>query len=73
MISEVDIRDWEKVDVNEARRSLIRLDNEISDVGGVYQAYSMETLGNFINQVELIQRKQVKQVAALFKKSLIDE
>ena len=65
MISEVDIRDWEKVDVKAARHEL---DHIYATTG-----FAMPEIDDFIKQVELIQRKQVKQVAALFKKSLIDE
>ena len=68
MISEIDIRDWEKVDVKAARISLVNIDDAIDRVGGVYQHHSLKTIADFINAVELIQKKQVKQVAALFQK-----
>ena len=59
MISEVDIRDWDKIDVKAARDQL----DHVSANTGFY----MNEIDNFITQVELIQKKQVKQIPALFK------
>jgi hypothetical protein len=59
MISEIDIRDWEKVDVEAARQELVYTQE--------YYGVGFQHLWDFIDAVELIQKKQVKQVAALFK------
>ena len=56
MLNEFDLKDWDKIDVEAARK-------ELKDTG--VSAY----LEYFFNQVELIQKKQVKQVAALFKET----
>lgn len=64
MISEIDIRDWEKLDVKAARDSL----GDLS--AGIHSDVFLDDFNNvlsFINQVELLQRKYVKQVPALFK------
>lgn len=68
MISEIDIRDWDKVDIKSAKTD-IQLAEELGDFSPDF----FNDLKYFVEQVELIQKKQVKQVAALFKKSLIDE
>lgn len=67
MISEVDIRDWEKVDIAAARESLQQLDVGYDVTVDGYRAAYVNTIEYFINQVELIQKKQVKQIPALFK------
>lgn len=59
MINEIDIRDWDKIDVEAARQ-------ELESTQGQY-GVGFQYLWDFIDQVELIQKKQVKQVAALFK------
>lgn len=67
MISEIDIRDWDKLDTVAARESVIHLDNMIDQSGGGYAFAYINTLTDFINKVELIKKSQVKQIPALFK------
>jgi hypothetical protein len=67
MISEIDIRDWEKIDTKTARECVDSLDDFARMGTGVNAHGNVNFLMNFITQVELIQKKQVKQVAALFK------
>lgn len=59
MISEIDVRDWDKVDCKKIRREINEIEWQVLPDLGV--------LLDFVNQVELIQKKQVKQVAALLK------
>jgi len=60
MISEVDLRDWENR-ISTARYSLARIETDTGpDV-------SLDTLNDFINQVQKLVTIQQKQVAALFK------
>ena len=67
MISEIDIRDWEKVDTAKARECVDSLDDFARMGAGVNAHGNVNFLMNFITQVELIQKKQVKQIPALFK------
>lgn len=60
MISDVDIRDWEKVDFKEARDNVYRAYDD-----GQYVA--VDELFKFIRQVEAIMKKQVPQTAVLLK------
>lgn len=63
MISEIDIRDWDNVDINEAKTQLRTLGHALhNDV--FLEEYNY--LVKFINSVELIRKKQVKQIPALF-------
>lgn len=64
MISEIDVQDWDKVNPNTA---LENLDNLKYAVGTIAFYDDFHELKEFINKVELIRRKQVKQVAALLK------
>lgn len=66
MISEIYIRDWDKIDVNEAKTSLQNLGQAIhNDV--FLDDYN--NIVKFLNEVELIRRRQVKQIPVLFKGS----
>lgn len=64
MISEIDVQDWDSVQPNTA---LENLDNLKYNVEAIAFYDDFHKLKEFINKVELIRRKQVKQVAALFK------
>lgn len=64
MLSEVDIRDWDKVNPQQA---LENLDNLKYAVGTIAFYDDFHYLKEFIQNVELIRRKQVKQTAALLK------
>lgn len=64
MISEIDVRDWASVNPQEA---LENLDNLKYAVGTVAFYDDFHHLKKFIENVELIRRKQVKQTAALLK------
>lgn len=61
-ISEVDIRDWDKIDI-EGARDILKRD------GRVERGYAF--FEHFVNQVELLKQQQIeaskKQVAALFR------
>lgn len=59
MISDVDIRDWEKVDIANAKKELERIS---SNYGVGYQY-----VWDLLDQVEAIMKKQVPQVAVLLK------
>ena len=67
MISEVDIRDWEHVDVNEAKTQLRNLGHALHNDAFLDE---FNYLVRFINSVELIRKKQVKQVPVLFTKAV---
>lgn len=60
MISEIDIADWEKIDLKEAEKALDKSYYH-QDVDGYMYLWRM------FKDLELIQKKQVKQVPALFK------
>lgn len=60
MLSEIDLRDWEKVDFKEARDNVYRAYDD-----GQYVA--VDEIFKFIGQVEAIMKKQVPQVAVLLK------
>lgn len=62
MLSEIDLRDWEHVDIECARDCVGTLENPDNDV----QAASAEYLYNLLNQIELFQRKTLKQIPKLF-------
>ena len=64
MISEVDVRDWDNTNPQKALESL---DNLKYAVGTIAFYDDFMHLKEFIRQVELIRRKQVKQTAALLK------
>lgn len=64
MISEVDVRDWDSADPQKALESL---DNLKYAVGTIAFYDDFHALKQFIQNVELIRRKQVKQTAALLK------
>ena len=66
MISEVDVRDWDNTNPQKALESL---DNLKYAVGTVAFYDDFHHLKEFIRQVELIRRKQVKQTAALLKRN----
>ena len=65
MLSEVDIRDWDNADPQKALESL---DNLKYAVGAISFYDDFHYLKQFIQNVELIKRSQVKQVPALFKR-----
>lgn len=58
MISEVDIRDWDKVDFKAMEDAVCTF----------HEFYEYPVLMDFLRQVELIRDKQIKQVAALLRK-----
>ena len=64
MTLEINIRDWENVNPKEALKNL---DNLKHAVGTVAFYDDFHHLKKFIENVELIRRKQVKQTAALLK------
>lgn len=64
MISEVDVRDWDNVKPEKAMESLDNLKEAAMSIV-FYDDYHL--LQEFIRQVELLRRKQVKQTAALLK------
>ena len=64
MISEIDVRDWESANPQKALESL---DNLKYAVGTIAFYDDFHDLKQFIQNVELIRRKQVKQTAALLK------
>lgn len=59
---------WEKIDCNKASDILDSLDDYARMEIGVDTSNLWRYLQEFINNVELIKRSQVKQVPALFKK-----
>lgn len=65
MISDVDIKDWEHIDVKRAEESLNSLTHA---VGSAVFYDDLYMLKKFIKEVELLRRKQLQQVPALFKK-----
>lgn len=67
MISEVDIRDWDHIDVKRAREALENVD-DCMRMGPVHAFGAYNFLKQFFDSVEQIQQKQVKQVAALLRK-----
>lgn len=67
MISEVDLRDWEQVSPIQAKKALENLD-DYSRMAGITPIGAYNTLKEFIEQVERIQQKQVRSVAALLRK-----
>lgn len=67
MISEVDIRDWDNADPQKALESL---DNLKYAVGTVAFYDDFHHLKQFIQNVELIRRKQVKQTPVLFTRAV---
>ena len=64
MISDVDIKDWEHIDPQKAIQSL---DNLKEAAGSIVFYDDYHLVKEFIRQVELLRRKQVKQTAALLK------
>lgn len=72
MISEVDVRDWDKIDVVRARAVLEDMDDLSRMNMGVVPVDQYKFFKEFIDSVEAIQKKQVKQVAALLRKPSID-
>ena len=64
MISEVDVRDWEQINPQRAQE---RLDTLGQALGSAVFYDDYNYLKKFIDQVELIRRKQVQQIPALFK------
>lgn len=72
MISEVDVRDWDKIDVVRARAVLDDMDDLSRMNVGVVPIGQYAFFKEFIDTVETIQKRQVKQVAALLRKPPID-
>lgn len=58
MISDVDLRDWEKLDHKKIRDMLKEVDNG---------SYYFDVLRGYVDSVEAIMKKQVPQVAVLLK------
>lgn len=61
MLSEIDLRDWDKVDIASAKAEL---ESIASNYGVGYQY-----VWDLLDQVEAIMKKQVPQVAVLLKES----
>lgn len=66
MISEVDIKDWEHLNIPKAKEAAQKLKDRVWPYTHDYTAVA-EELNNFIQAVELLSRKGVKQVPALLK------
>lgn len=64
-LSEVDLRDFERLDVDTVKRAVYDLE-DVSYPGSLYEA-SLRNIDLFIEQVENIKRKYVQQTPALFK------
>jgi predicted oxidoreductase (fatty acid repression mutant protein) len=64
MISDVDIKDWESINIQRAEHSLNNLTHAVGSVVFYEDLYNLK---KFIKEVELLRRKQVQQVPALFK------
>jgi hypothetical protein len=62
MLNEFDLKDWDKIDCEQIKKLV---ENEYDWATLPYDVY--EKMMSFIEQVELIQKKQVKQVALLLK------
>ena len=65
MISEKDIEDFKDIDCTRAKQALY--DVEYTAPGQMHYCEGLDSLKGFIESIELIQKSQVKQVAALFK------
>lgn len=63
MLSEVDIRDWDRVNPEKAIQSLDNLKYAVGTVAFYDDFYHLK---QFIQNVELIRKKQVKQIPVLF-------
>lgn len=72
MISEVDIRDWEKIDIQKAKEVVDDLDDFARMDKGVEAVGAIKFMQDFFQQLELIRDKQLKaaqsRVPALFRK-----
>lgn len=66
-ISEVDVRDWSKIDVDKAREVLEDLDDLSRMNIGVVPVGQYNFFKEFLDAVEAIKKKQVPQVPALYK------
>jgi hypothetical protein len=64
MISDVDIKDWDQINPQKAQE---RLDSLGQALGSAVFFEEYIYLTKFILNVELLRRKQVQQVPALFK------
>ena len=67
MISEIDVRDWDNV---KPERALQSLDNLKEAAGSIVFYDDYHLVKEFIRQVELIRRKQVKQIPVLFTRAV---
>lgn len=66
MISEIDIKDWEKIDTVRAYEAVTDLTNQVNEP----DAYA--SLMRFITDVHIMQKRYVKQIPALFKEKVND-
>lgn len=66
MISEIDIKDWESLDIPKAKEAAQKLKDRIWPYTNDYTAVA-EELNSFIQAVELLSKRGVKQVPALLK------
>lgn len=66
MLNEFDLKDWDKIDCEAAKHAA-------SDLSDYHDPTGLKYLQEFIEQVELIRRKQVKQIAVLLKPKYCDD
>lgn len=71
MISDVDVRDWEHIDVIKAKRALNNLDNYSRMGLSSLPEGPHKILKSFIEEVESVQRRGKKQIAALFQSPVV--
>ena len=68
MISEVDIRDWDRVDIPQAKVALDNFD-DYARMSGIEPIGPLFVLNQFIQHVEEIKKKQTKHIPALEKRN----
>jgi hypothetical protein len=56
-ISEIDIRDWDKIDLKKAREST---DKILDNLPGIYLAEPVHQIYQFINAIEKLRNKQIE-------------
>ena len=65
MISEIDLRDWEYVDIEKAREMLEDFD-AFARMSNVIPTGQYGYFRNLLDQIELFQQKTLKQIPKLF-------